>query len=284
MRIIKKQTVLLICLVLVFTLICSSCSFFGLTAEPTTVTEPLTTPNGNEIPAYSDVERTNLDPSLFLKDEKDRYYYADDMVQTYTGIDVSVFQQTIDWNAVKNDGVDFAMLRIGYRGYGPEGKIGEDDLFYTNYTNALAAGLKVGVYFFSQATTPEEAREEAAFVLEKIRGLDIAYPVAYDWEVIDYDEARTDNMTAEQISDCAVAFCDAISASGHSVLVYFNRELGYFNYDLSKLNQYHFWLAEYLTTPTFIYDYKIWQYSKEGHVEGIDGIVDLNISVYDYSA
>lgn len=283
MRIIKNQTALLIIVVLMFSFLCSSCSFFGFADEPATTTEALTSPYGYEIPAYSDVERSILDPSLFVMDENGRYYYADDFVQTFTGIDVSVFQQEIDWNAVKNDGIDFAMLRVGYRGYGPEGKIGDDDLFYTNYTNALAAGLKIGVYFFSQATTPEEAREEANFVLDKINGLNISYPVAYDWEVIDYDDARTDQMTTEQISDCAVAFCNTISEKGYDVLVYFNRELGYFNYDLSRVNQYHFWLAEYLSTPTFIYDYKIWQYSKEGSVAGIEGTVDLNISVYDYS-
>ena len=269
------------CLFVVQVFLLSACSFF-FTPEPETTEAPLTSPYGDEIPAYSDVGRTDLNSELFLKDEKDRYYYNDDSVKTFTGVDVSVFQEEIDWEAVKNDGIDFAMLRVGYRGYGTEGLIGEDDLFYTNYENALAAGLDVGVYFFSQATTPEEAREEARFVLDRIKGLNITYPVAYDWEAIDYDDARTDNMTTEQISDCAVAFCQTVSESGYQVLVYFNRELGYFNYDLSKVNRYHFWLAEYVTTPTFIYDYKIWQYTKEGQVDGIDGNVDLSICVYDY--
>lgn len=270
-------------LLLAFILTASGC-FLHLPAEPeTTASSGLTNTYGHEIPAYSDVEFSPLDAELFIKNEAGRYFYADPEVKTFTGVDVSAHQGAVDWNAVKNDGIDFVMLRIGYRGYGTEGKLNEDDYFRSNYENAKAVGLDIGVYFFSQATTPEEAREEADFVLNHIRGYDISYPVAYDWEAIDYDTARTDGMTTEQISDCAVAFCDTISQDGYSVLVYFNRELGYFNYDLSKLQNYHFWLAEYLSTPTFVYDFKIWQYSKEGQVDGINGNVDLNISVYDFA-
>lgn len=238
---------------------------------------------GREIPAYTNVDVSPFDPQLFVADENGRYRYADSSVASYTGIDVSTFQGEIDWAAVKNDGIDFAMLRVGYRGYGKEGKLGEDDRFRSNYENAKNAGIHVGVYFFSQATTPAEAAEEAEFVLNLIRDCEISYPVAYDWEAIDYDTARTDGMTTEQITDCAVAFCDTISKNGYPVLIYFNRELGYYNYDLSKVSSYHFWLAEYLEAPTFVYDYKIWQYSKEGTVAGINGSVDLNISLFDFS-
>ena len=253
--------------------------------EPETQTQAaLTNTYGQEIPVYSDVEFSRLDPALFVKNEAGRYYYADPSVNTFTGVDVSAFQETVDWAAVKNDGIDFVMLRVGYRGYGSEGKLGTDDMFLENYHDAVAAGLDVGVYFFSQAIDPTEAKEEARFVLEQIKDLDITYPVAYDWEAIDYATARTDGMTTEEISDCAVAFCDEISQHGYRALVYFNRELGYFNYNLSKLQNYHFWLAEYLSTPTFVYDFKIWQYTTEGRVEGIDGNVDLNISVYDFAA
>lgn len=261
----------------------SGCVSFTPPESSTTASSGLTNTYGQEIPAYSDVEFSPLDAELFMKNEEGRYFYADSAVKTYTGVDVSSHQGSVDWNAVKNDGIDFTMLRVGYRGYGPEGKLGDDDTFRYNYENAKAAGLDVGVYFFSQATTPEEAREEARFVLDRIDGLDITYPVAYDWEAIDYDTARTDGMTTEQISDCAAAFCDTVAQRGYTVLVYFNRELGYFNYDLSKLQDYHFWLAEYLSAPTFVYDYKIWQYAKDGSVDGINGNVDLNISVHDFA-
>ncbi len=273
--------------IFVFLIVISVFVFSGCrqeaTIEPETSGSELTNTYGQEIPAYSNVDFSPLDSSLFRKNEAGRYYYADPDVSTFTGIDVSAHQDAIDWQAVASDGIDFAMLRVGYRGYGSEGRLNVDDMFFANYEGATAAGLKVGVYFFSQATTPDEAREEACFLLDQISGLRISYPIAYDWEAIDYDTARTDGMTTEQISDCAAAFCDEISQHGHRVLVYFNRELGYFDYDLSKLQDYHFWLAEYLAAPTFVYDFKIWQYSKEGAVRGVNGNVDLNLAVYDFS-
>ncbi len=262
----------------------TACFRFRLPLSPEqSMSEDLTSPYGDVIPTYENVGYTALDPSLFKRDDNGRMYYDDPDVKSFLGIDVSVFQGDIDWTAVKNDGVDFVMLRIGYRGYGPEGKLGVDDKFEENYRNASSAGLKVGAYFFSQATTAAEAREEASFVLDRIRGLSLDYPIAYDWEHIDYDNARTDNMTNEQISECAAAFCDRISAAGYPALIYFNRELGYFNYDLSMVSDCHFWVAEYVSVPSFVFDYKIWQYEKTGRVNGIEGNVDMNICVYDYA-
>ncbi len=239
--------------------------------------------NGELIPAFSDVSQSVLDPSLFFKNEDGRMFYADPSVSTYTGIDVSVFQGDIDWAAVKADGIDFVMLRAGYRGYGSKGIMGEDESFRKNAAAAKAAGLDVGAYFFSQATNAAEAQEEARFVLEIIKDADITYPVAYDWEIIDYDTARTDGMSSAQITECARAFCDTVSAAGYEAVIYFNCEVGYFNYDLSGLNNIHFWLAEYGDTPSFYYDYKIWQYTMEGSVDGISGNVDMNICVRDFS-
>ena len=243
----------------------------------------LTSPYGDPIPTYEDVNYTATDPALFKTDVNGRVYYDSPNVKTFTGIDVSVFQGEIDWTAVKNDGVDFVILRVGYRGYGSEGKLGVDDKFVENYEGATSAGLDVGVYFFSQAVTPEEAREEARFTLEQIRGKNVCYPVAYDWEHIDYDTARTDDLSNETISACAAAFCDEIAAAGYQPLIYFNRELGYFSFDLSVVKDYHFWVAEYVSAPSFVYDYKIWQYSKSGTVAGIDGGVDMNICLYDFA-
>ena len=238
--------------------------------------------NGNEIPVYSDVNLTALDPELFYTDENGRVRYADSSVKIYSGIDISVFQGDVDWDAVKNDGIDFVMLRVGFRGY-TQGSLNEDANFRKNCENALRSGLNVGVYFFSQAITAEEAEEEADYVLSLIKDYDIQYPVAYDWETIDYDSARTDGLDNETITQCAVRFCDRIAAAGYTPVIYFNRSLGYFNYDLSLIKDYHFWLAEYKGAPSFIYDYKLWQYSKDGTVNGIDGSVDLNISIQDYS-
>ncbi len=239
--------------------------------------------NGRVIPVYNDVERTSLDPSSFYRAEDGRVYYKDENVRLYTGVDVSVHQGDIDWNAVKNDGVDFAMLRVGARGYGTEGKLYEDAKFEDNYVGAINAGLKVGVYYFSQAISTAEAEEEAEYVIYKLENKVIDYPVAFDWEHISYDTARTDGLDNETITQIALAFCNKIASAGFTPIIYFNRSLGYFSYDLSEIKDYHFWLAEYYDAPSFIYDYKIWQYTEKGTVNGIEGSVDLNLSIIDFS-
>lgn len=239
--------------------------------------------NGKLVPAYENVDVSTLDPKLFTLNDIGRMTYTDAAVKTLCGIDVSNHNGEIDWNTVAEDGVDFVMLRIGYRGYGSKGLIGIDDSFYVNYDNAKKAGLKIGVYFYSQAVNEEEAREEAHFVLDTLQERKLDYPVAYDWEYVDYDEARTDLMTGEQITKCARAFCDEIRKSGNDAIIYFNRAVGYSEYDLSKLTDCDFWLAEYVNSPSFHYKYSIWQYSCDGQVNGINGKVDMNISVVDYS-
>lgn len=284
----NKFSISLIGLFLIIVFVFSACSLSIFSGEPTTqgtTGEFMTDKNGNFVPVYEDVETTQFDSSNFLRDENDRVYYADATVRTFTGIDVSVFQGNIDWNKVREDGIDFVMIRAGFRGYGENGTLNEDARFRENCKNALAAGLSVGVYFFSQAITEAEAAEEARFVLDIIEDYNITYPVAYDWETIEYDDsARTKNMTTQQITACANAFCGVIENAGYETVIYFNRELGYFNYDLSKINNYHFWLAEYFSTPSFYYDYKIWQYTDKGTVDGIEGAVDINISLVDYSS
>lgn len=284
----NKFSLNLIVLLFILVFVFASCSPDFFKSEQTTqeiTGEFMTDRNGNSFPVYEDVETTQLQSENFLRNEDDRVYYADPTVRTFTGIDVSVFQGDIDWNKVKADGIDFVMIRAGFRGYGENGSLNEDVKFRENCKNALAAGLNVGVYFFSQAITEAEAAEEARFVLDIISDYNITYPVAYDWETIEYDvNARTENMSTEQITACANAFCDVIEKAGYETVIYFNCELGYFNYDLSKINNYHFWLAEYFSIPSFYYDYKIWQYTDKGQVDGIAGEVDINISLVDYAS
>ena len=273
-------------IVFVFMFVClctlSACAHAPSEEQTSADTTVLLDHNGDVIPVYNDVELTSLDPALFQKDENGRMKYLDPELSVYSGIDISVFQRDVDWEKVKNDGIDFVILRAGFRGY-TQGSLNEDANFRKNCEDALNAGLKVGVYFFSQAVTETEAAEEADYVLDLISDFDITYPVAYDWESIDYDTARTDALDNESITKCAVCFCDKIAAAGYTPVIYFNRSLGYFSYDLSMIKDYHFWLAEYDTAPSFIYDYKIWQYSKTGTIDGIEGNVDLNISIQDYS-
>lgn len=255
-------------------------------AETTTRPEITTQFMNGEVPFYSDVPASSYPKESFNKNEDGRVVYADKTVQYATGIDVSSHQGEIDWKKVKNDGIDFAVVRIGFRGYGAAGNICEDDMAEKNIRGAAAAGLKVGVYFYSQATTVSEAEDEADFVLNIIKHYSIDYPVVFDWE---NDPAvggmRTDNVTGNELTEFAVAFCEKIKAEGYTPGVYFNLNDAYMRYDLSKIKNYPFWYAQYEgDSPTFYYQYDIWQYSATGTVDGIKGKVDLNIAFSDYRA
>ncbi len=196
------------------------------------------------------------------------------------GIDVSEHQGTIDWAAVAADGIDFAIIRAGYRGYS-EGGLFEDVYFRDNMDGAIKAGLDVGVYFFSQAINTEEAVEEAAYLMELLEhyGDKLSLPVFYDWESIGNDEARTDGLGGEIITDCALAFCEALQTRGYDTGVYFYRNLGYFSYDLGRLSHLNWWAAALNDYPDFYYEHFLWQnaVTGPGSVDGVEGEVDRNM-------
>ena len=217
------------------------------------------------------------DKDSFGLDERGRVTYEKDERRARAGIDVSTHQKDIDWTAVAADGVEFAILRLGHRGY-TEGGLFLDAAFEQNLRGALDAGLDVGVYFFSQAITPEEAEEEADYVLEVLDGQALSFPVAFDWESIPGDEARTDGLDGEALTRCAAAFCRKIEAAGYRPAVYFNRTQGYLRYDLRELTDFDLWLAEYDAVPDFYYHFDLWQYSHTGRVDGIQGDVDLDLA------
>ena len=213
----------------------------------------------------------------FSVDDKGRVQYAWEGRQARAGIDVSFYQGEIDWEAVAADGVEFAMIRLGYRGY-TEGGLRLDSRFEENIIGALSAGLEVGVYFFSQALTPQEAEEEADFVLQALAPYRVTYPVVFDWEFITPgSQARTDAMDGQTLTQCAQAFCGAVARAGYQPMVYFNQDMGYLTYDLSQLAEIPFWLAEYDTSPDFYYHFRLWQYTHTGTVDGIQGSVDWNL-------
>ena len=192
------------------------------------------------------------------------------------GIDVSAHQQQIDWEAVAACGVQYAVIRIGYRGY-TEGAIQLDDCFAQNLQGAREAGLQIGVYFFSQALDEQEAREEAAFVLKTLDGQALELPVFFDWEEID-GEARSDVIDRTTLTLLADAFCQKIESGGYAAGIYFNQKFGYEELNLQSLLDYSFWLAEYNPTPTFRYGFQFWQYACDGTIDGITGPVDLNVA------
>ena len=234
------------------------------------------------IPILAGVPRHTYDWTCIQNKDGFKNYIVDNQVASYRGIDVSSHQGVIDWNKVKAAGVDFAMIRVGYRGYGT-GAILLDDYFDANMKGAIDAGIHVGVYFFSQAITEEEAREEARFVLEHIKNYNVTYPVAYDMEAIPYDTARTDTLTGRQITNHTIAFCDLVKEAGYKPSVYSNRRTLILKLDLTRLTAYDTWYAAYVGYPDYPYDFKMWQFTDSGSVDGIEGDVDINISFKDYS-
>lgn len=194
------------------------------------------------------------------------------------GVDVSEFQGQIDWNAVKGSDVEFAMLRVGYRGT-TKGQLFLDEYFEQNFQGASDAGLDIGVYFFSQAVTEEEAKEEAQFVLDTLNGRKLQYPVAFDWELpVNSDESfRVQGVKGEDAARYGAVFCEEIKAGGYRPIVYSNKYSAYEFFDLNQWKDYDLWYAEYHEQPSLYYDYRMWQYTDEGTVPGISGGVDLNI-------
>lgn len=218
-----------------------------------------------------------FDASRYYYNEDGWYSYQSDYYDAAVGIDVSSHQGKIDWQAVADSGVEFAMIRVGFRGY-TVGNVNLDTRFLYNIQGALDAGLDVGVYFFSQAITVEEAVEEARFVIENISQYEITYPVVFDWETISGDHARTDGMSSAMLNQCAQAFADEIAKAGYTPSIYTYTWLGYNMYDQAMLADYHTWVADYKTAPQYYFGFDMWQYSSSGTVPGIEGNVDLDIA------
>ncbi|WP_300821130.1 GH25 family lysozyme [uncultured Oscillibacter sp.] len=242
-----------------------------------------------KIPVYAGTEQNQLRHGDFIwaADHPDRLVYIGSQFRTRFGIDVSAYQnrasqnETIDWQAVRNDGVDFAMIRIGLRGYS-SGKINEDAFYRQNIEGAMAAGIETGVYFFAQAITVEEAIEEADFVIERLRGLNINGPVAYDWEMHD-SSYRVYGTSPEMATACAIAFCKRIQEAGYTPMIYAGTYVSYVKYDQGAIAPYLCWYPEYKSDsseklcPTLYYQPDYWQFSSKCSVAGIGGNVDANI-------
>lgn len=213
----------------------------------------------------------------FFTVESGKIKYTGSDYEVLRGIDVSEHQLDIDWQQVAGAGIDYAYIRVGRRGY-TEGGLFEDPYFKANVQGAQAAGLKVGVYMFSQAITVQEAIEEARFVLERISDYNITLPVVFDWEKIESGDARTAGLTMEGRTDCAVAFCETVKNAGYVPCIYFNRNLGYYGYDLTRLTGYEFWFAlPESGFPNFYYAADMWQYSFTESVPGIGVETDMNL-------
>ena len=196
-------------------------------------------------------------------------------VESYPGVDVSAHQGNIDWEAVAASGIEFAIIRLGYRGY-ESGKLVEDTYARQNLEGAASAGLKVGAYFFSQALSIQEADEELEFMLDILGEQYLAMPLVLDWE-IPAGNARSAKMDARTLTDIQLHFCEKISEIGYQPMIYFNWHQSENLYYLHELEDYPFWLALYQDRMTYPWRIEMWQYTNTGRVPGIAGDVDINV-------
>ena len=220
------------------------------------------------------------DPNPYtVKDfQYDRNNYLRCLRQTsYAGVDVSAFQGDIDWAKVKASGIDFAIIRLGYRGYGKAGRMVEDEFVQDNLKEATEVGLPIGAYFFSQALSIAEADEEIEFMLQILGDYKLDLPIILDWEIPGVENPRTKNMDLETLTAIQVHFCKVMTEKGYDPMVYFNWHQSRTLLRLSDLEDYPFWLALYQDRMTYPWHVEMWQYTDQGRVPGIEGNVDLNV-------
>lgn len=229
-------------------------------------------------PISDDLAQHTYDLNQFVKDgDQVMNYYDNSQWIAHKGIDVSKYQQEIDWEEVAADGVEYAFIRLGIRGY-TKGEIQEDENFKDNIKGALNNEIGVGVYFFTQAVSVEEAEEEAQFVLDALEPYPVEHPVVIDVEAVSNTNARTKDLTKEERTQYCIAFCEKIKAAGYTPMIYGNMKTFMLMLDLAQLEEYDKWVAFYDEPMYYPYAFKIWQYTDKGRVAGIEGDVDLNIS------
>ena len=297
----KKLRIILIVIAAVLLILTGILTFLSLPAireemAPTEIpteapTQPPTQPP-TEAPTEPPTEGPTEEPTFPLPEENpyngpDDFRYEGRFLkltegESWAGIDVSRWQYDIDWEKVAASGAEFAMIRIGYRG-NESGLINPDKYAQQNLEGAAAAGLKVGVYFFSQALTREEAEEEAYYVLDFIKDYDITMPVVFDWERNRDEGSRSANMDRRTLTDLSLTFLETIEMAGYDAMIYFNPFMSRNLLYLQELTDYDFWLASYTETMDFPYKVKMWQYTESGDIPGVDTPCDFNVYFVDSS-
>ena len=198
------------------------------------------------------------------------------------GIDVSKYQGTIDWKQVAEDNVKFAFIRVGYRGW-ESGKCAADERFKTNIEGALQNGIPVGVYFVTKAITPEEGKEEAEWIIRNIKPYNVTWPVVMDFEGLQNEMDRTKDLTLQDRTEIIIAFCETLKAAGYTPMIYGSVGTLMTDMNITKLDDYDKWFAQYFNEPHFPYAFQIWQATNEGTVKGIKGDVDIDYAMFNYT-
>lgn len=244
--------------------------------------------NAQEDP-QAKIEEEKEEAKVQLPDLKASQYETDEIT---TGIDVSEFQGNIDWKAVADSGIDFAMIRVGYRGM-KNGEIKEDACAKYNLQEASKNGLKIGAYFFSTAVTEEEAKEEAEWTKNLLSGYPVTYPVAYNCEGFQNPSSRQFELSVEERTKLADAFLKSIEEGSYTGMFYAAKneldDNNLWNADDLSLN-YRIWVAQYSdqtwpekTKSDYTGDHVMWQYTNKGKLDGIKGAVDFNVAYFGYS-
>ncbi len=240
-------------------------------------------------------ERPLTEGKIFMNTYKKENYRLDNGFMAYfndegekishLGCDLSYHNGSVNFDELAASGCEFVMLRCGYRGYSAGG-LAKDEKFESYISDAERVGLKIGVYFFTQALTVEEAEDEAEYVLKLIEGHTISYPVAFDTEYVDDDDARTNTteISDELRSDICRAFCDRISEEGYYPMIYASENWLRRYLNVEALKDYDLWAPQYLDENDFLYDFTMWQYTDSGNIPGVKGDVDLDISMVDYAS
>ncbi len=223
--------------------------------------------------------------NFYIDDGYMAYHDDEGNKLSHLGVDLSYHQEHVDFAALKESGVEFVMLRCGYRGYS-EGGLVKDEKFDEYARACNEYGIPLGVYFFTQAVSVEEAVREAEFTIDLIRDYDISYPVAFDTEYVSEKGARTNIEEIEEglRSDMCIAFCEKIKEAGYYPMIYASENWIRRDLDYEKLQDYDFWAPQYLEENDFMYDFTIWQYTERGFIKGVDEEVDLDISMVDYAS
>lgn len=228
------------------------------------------------LPSVEPVVEPEKNPYGRLDFQYDRNNYLYCLRQdSFPGVDVSAFQRDIDWQQVKDSGIRFAMLRLGYRGY-ESGKLVEDEYIQKNLEKTKEVGMPIGAYFFSQALTIKEVDEEIDFMLKVLGDYELHMPIVLDWE-IPTEDARTAKMDARTLTALQEYFCKTMAEKGYTPMVYFNWHQSNTLLYLNELEAYPFWLALYSNRMTYPYHVEMWQYTASGRVPGIPGDVDINV-------
>lgn len=249
--------------------------------EPTVATEETTEPIPEE------TTEATIPPEANPYNKWDfqynhRNYILCTKQNSYPGIDVSFYQHDINWKKVKDAGIQFAMIRLGIRGWGMAGKLVEDEYAQQNLKGAKEAGLAIGAYFFSQATTIDEVDDEISFLLSILGDTRLDLPLVLDWERIGEPDSRTKDMDRRTLTDLLLHYCQEVEKLGYQPMIYFNPNQAKTLLYLNELEDYPFWLAFYTDRMTYPFRVEMWQYTEKGTIDGIEGNVDINVYIPDH--